>query len=71
MHRNQSVTLGPLFLQSNRAMEFFVELLIFDVFEKYVSFNKEASDSFISNLTAKFEYFSYYLLNFDRKWDNN
>ena len=34
-----------------------MELIIFDVFEKYVSFNKEASISFISNLNEKCVYF--------------
>ena len=44
---------GTLFQQSNRALNFFGELIIVDVFETYVSFNKEASNSFISNLIEK------------------
>ena len=50
-------SLGDLFQQSNRALKFFGKLIIFDVFEIYVSFNKEASYSFISNLIEKYVHF--------------
>ena len=50
-------SLETLFQKSNRALKFFWELITFDVFEKYVSFNKEASNSFISNFIEKCVHF--------------
>ena len=57
--------LGASFLQYDRDLKFHVKVLIFHIFKKYVTFDKEASNCFISNLIPKFVYFSCYLLNFN------